>query len=57
MNAQEIREFEVSRDCAEMVLVRRWDDAAEDPDGPMLSMARVLDALDWLARHRRALPS
>jgi gamma-butyrobetaine dioxygenase len=57
MSTHEIREFEASRGCAEMVLVRRWDDAARDPDGPTLSMARVLDALDSLARRRRALPS
>ncbi|MDT7639947.1 MAG: hypothetical protein QOC83_4235 [Pseudonocardiales bacterium] len=47
MDAREVAEFRGQPMAAEAVLVRRWDDAAKDPDGPTLRLA------DLLAAHRR----
>ncbi|WP_037067804.1 HD domain-containing protein [Pseudonocardia acaciae] len=47
MDASEVAEFDARPWAADAVAVRRWDDAAKDPDGP------VLDLADVLAAHRR----
>lgn len=47
MDAREVAEFAARPWAADAVAVRRWDDAAKDPDGP------VLDLADVLAAHRR----
>jgi gamma-butyrobetaine dioxygenase len=42
--------------AAEAVLVRRWDDAAKDPDGPTLRLADLLAAHRRLQATRRPAP-
>ena len=44
MSQQEAIVFGAHPNAAEAVMVRRWDDDAKDPNGPVLSIAEVLDA-------------
>ncbi|QRP43510.1 HD domain-containing protein [Amycolatopsis sp. FDAARGOS 1241] len=46
MTAEEVAEFAAHPNADEAVLVRRWDDDAKDPDGPVLETADVLAAYD-----------
>jgi predicted HD phosphohydrolase len=48
MSDQEVAEFRASPVAEEAVMVRRWDDDAKDPLGPMIAVAEVLDAYDRL---------
>jgi predicted HD phosphohydrolase len=48
MSEEEIAEFRANPDADEAVMVRRWDDDAKDPDGPVISIGEVLDAYDRL---------
>lgn len=44
MSEEEIAEFRAHPDAEEAVMVRRWDDDAKDPHGPVITVAEVLDA-------------
>jgi predicted HD phosphohydrolase len=44
MSDEEASAFGAHPDAGEAVMVRRWDDAAKDPYGPVLPIADVLDA-------------
>ena len=44
MSEAEAAAFGAHPNAAEAVMVRRWDDDAKDPSGPLLSIAEVLDA-------------
>jgi len=44
MSDEEASAFGAHPNSAEAVMVRRWDDAAKDPYGPVLPIADVLDA-------------
>ena len=48
MRDEEIAEFRASPVAEEAVMVRRWDDDAKDPHGPVITIAEVLDAYDRL---------
>jgi predicted HD phosphohydrolase len=48
MSDAEVAEFRASPVAEEAVMVRRWDDNAKDPHGPMIAIADVLDAYDRL---------
>jgi predicted HD phosphohydrolase len=48
MSDEEVAEFRASPIAEEAVMVRRWDDDAKDPHGPMIAIAEVLDAYDRL---------
>jgi predicted HD phosphohydrolase len=48
MSDEEASAFGAYPDSAEAVMVRRWDDAAKDPYGPVLPLSEVLDAYDRL---------
>jgi predicted HD phosphohydrolase len=50
MSEHEIAEFCANAGAAEAVMVRRWDDDAKDPYGPVIAIAEVLDAYDRLIR-------
>jgi gamma-butyrobetaine dioxygenase len=53
MDAGEIAEFEARPHHADAVQVRRWDDAAKNPEGPVLPIDRVLAALASVSRGQR----
>lgn len=44
MDEREVAEFAAHPLAAEAVALRRWDDAAKDPDGPMLPLPALLGA-------------
>ncbi|WP_210583679.1 HD domain-containing protein [Streptomyces sp. GESEQ-35] len=44
MDEQEVADFRAHPMAADAVALRRWDDAAKDPNGPVLSMAQLLAA-------------
>jgi gamma-butyrobetaine dioxygenase len=44
MNEAEVAVFAAHPNAEEAVLVRRWDDNAKDPNGPVVSIVDVLDA-------------
>jgi|ERR1700744_5217243 predicted HD phosphohydrolase len=44
MSETEVAEFRAHPSAAEAVMVRRWDDDAKDPHGPVLAVAEVLAA-------------
>ncbi|WP_326834309.1 HD domain-containing protein [Amycolatopsis rhabdoformis] len=46
MTVEEVAEFEAHPNAQEAVLVRRWDDDAKDPNGPVLQTDEVLAAFD-----------
>ncbi|ORW68566.1 hypothetical protein AWC23_21145 [Mycobacterium saskatchewanense] len=48
MSAAEVADFRAYPGADDAVMVRRWDDDAKDPYGPVLSVAEVLDAYDRL---------
>jgi predicted HD phosphohydrolase len=48
MDAREVAEFDALPWASDALAVRRWDDAAKDPDGPVLDLAEVLAAHDRL---------
>jgi predicted HD phosphohydrolase len=50
MDADEVARFEAEPNGAEAVKVRRWDDDAKDPEGPVLELSEVLDAHDRFVR-------
>jgi predicted HD phosphohydrolase len=48
MSEEEVAEFRANPDADEAVMVRRWDDDAKDPHGPVITIAEVLEAYDRL---------
>jgi gamma-butyrobetaine dioxygenase len=44
MDEDEVAEFAAHPLAADAVALRRWDDAAKDPDAPVLSMPALLEA-------------
>jgi predicted HD phosphohydrolase len=44
MDEHEVAEFAAHPLAADAVALRRWDDAAKDPDAPVLSMPALLEA-------------
>jgi predicted HD phosphohydrolase len=52
MSDEEVSAFGSHPDAAQAVMVRRWDDAAKDPNGPVLPIADVLDAYGRLWAER-----
>ena len=48
MSEKEVADFRANPDVDEAVMVRRWDDDAKDPHGPLITIAEVLDAYDRL---------
>ncbi|GLE53823.1 HD domain-containing protein [Mycobacterium montefiorense] len=48
MSELEIADFRANPGADEAVMVRRWDDNAKDPHGPVITIAEVLDAYDRL---------
>jgi gamma-butyrobetaine dioxygenase len=46
MDEREVAQFSAHPIAAEAVALRRWDDAAKDPNGPVLDMAELLAAHD-----------
>src|SRR5262245_60031708 len=53
MSDDEASVFGAHPDAAEAVMVRRWDDAAKDPYGPVLPLSDVLDAYGRLCEAAR----
>ncbi|OBA60816.1 hypothetical protein A5647_13000 [Mycobacterium sp. 1100029.7] len=48
MSEDEIADFQANPGATEAVMVRRWDDDAKDPHGPVIAIAEVLDAYERL---------
>ncbi|ORV52059.1 hypothetical protein AWC05_21170 [Mycobacterium florentinum] len=53
MSDEEVAAFRAIPVAEEGVMVRRWDDDAKDPHGPVITIAEVLDAYDRLAERAR----
>jgi predicted HD phosphohydrolase len=43
MTPEEAAEFEAHEWAEDAIALRRWDDAAKDPDGPLLPLEDLLD--------------
>lgn len=50
MTPDEVAAFEAWPWSGDAVALRRWDDLAKDPDGPVLPLTDLLDRLDRLTR-------
>jgi predicted HD phosphohydrolase len=48
MSKEEVTAFDAHPNAAEAVMLRRWDDGAKDPNGPVLPLDEVLEAYDRL---------
>jgi gamma-butyrobetaine dioxygenase len=57
MDALEVARFQAHPAAADAVRLRRWDDAAKDPRGPVLAVEEVLAAYDRLTGAAQPKPS
>jgi predicted HD phosphohydrolase len=56
MSDEEVAEFRAHPSAEEAVMLRRWDDNAKDPSGPVLTILELLDICDRFTAGRGCSP-